>query len=91
MRQTVTTVEEILAEGEEIATVAAVAKKRKIDRSAAYRRIRQCLDRGFLLNDEPFGKGKAMRISLGDPMPEDQSLLPTVEQVIALVKKLSAR
>ena len=91
IRQTVTAFKEIHDQGEEIATVARMAAILKLDRSAAYRRVRQCIDRGFLLNDEPFGKGKAMKISLGDLMPADQSLLPTVDQVIAHMKKWRGR
>jgi hypothetical protein len=94
IRQTVGAVAEICAEqpvGVETATVAEVAARLRLDRSAAYRRIRQCIDRGFLRNEEKIDKGRAMKVAIGDPMPEDQSLLPTVEQVFAHIKKQRPR
>lgn len=94
IRKTVGAVVEICEEppdGVGTATVAGVAAKLKIDRSAAYRRIRQCIDRGFLRSEEKMNKGRAMKVAIGDSMPEDQPLLPTVEQVINYIKKRRKR
>ena len=59
-------------------SVAEVAKKLRLDRSAASRRVRKAISRGYLQNLED-KKGKPYRLVLGDPLPEDQQILPPPE------------
>jgi hypothetical protein len=86
LRETVRAVREICApEGENLpnaaATIKQVAKALKLDRSAASRRVNDCLDRGFLETTEPIKKGRTIRLQLGEPLPDDQDLLPSVTTI----------
>lgn len=98
MRETVSAVARICSDpggqtsfGQMSATVAEVATELKLDRSAAYRRIREAIERGFLQNLERIENGRALKVSIGSPMPQDEPLLPTVEQIIARIKEKRAR
>jgi len=98
IRETVAAVEEICSDTDSsksttaiTATVAEVALNLKLDRSAAHRRIRQAIDRGFLHTLEKIEKGRPIKIVIGDPMPDDESLLPSVEEIIAHIKEQRAR
>jgi len=59
----------------ETVSVSDVAKKLKLDKSAASRRIRIALDRGFLRNAETV-KGRPWQLSLGEPLSDDIDVLP---------------
>jgi hypothetical protein len=52
-----------------------LAAKLALDKSAASRRLRDAIDRGYLVNLET-RKGRPARVVLGDPMPEMVKLLP---------------
>jgi hypothetical protein len=65
---------------ERTATVTEIAKALKIDKSAASRRVRVATERGYLKNLED-RKGRPARIALGEPVPENVELLPTVEAI----------
>jgi hypothetical protein len=54
----------------------------KLDQSAVSRRVRKAISQGYLINDEDRPR-KPTRLKLGDPLPEDQVILPTVEDVEA--------
>jgi hypothetical protein len=56
-------------------SVTEISKQLKLDKSAASRRVRVAVDSGFLRNLEE-KRGRPARITLGDPLPEDQELLP---------------
>ena len=78
VRETVEVVKK-LAKGDPSETqVAAIAKALKLDKATALRRVRAAIDRGYLRNLED-RKGRPARITLGDPMPDDMPILPTVE------------
>jgi hypothetical protein len=64
----------------EAISVSRVAKKLGIDRSSASRRISVALDRGYLKNLERT-KGKPFDLILGDPLPEEIPILPSVESL----------
>jgi hypothetical protein len=64
---------------------AAVATRLKLDKSATSRRIKGALGKGYLVNNE-VRKGRPMQLVMGDPLPEDQTLLPSPE---ALLKAIS--
>ncbi len=62
------------------ATVTAVAKVLKMDRSSALRRVRSALDLGYLRNLED-RRGRPARLQLGSDLPQDAVLLPTVARL----------
>jgi hypothetical protein len=67
-----------LLKGQPVSTTltnAALAAKLRIDKSTALRRVRVAVDKGFLQNLES-AKGRPAKIALGDPMPDDEDLLP---------------
>jgi hypothetical protein len=77
-----TTVEKVgdltLAGGE--TTVVRVASALGIDKSAASRRVKAALDRGYLQNFEEH-RGRPLRLALGDPLPDEVTILPTVAEL----------
>jgi hypothetical protein len=79
-REVVEAVTAILDDGAKYATYAQLAERLKIDRSAANRRGRVAIAGGYLVNQED-RKGKTARLVIGDALPEDVLVLPTVEQI----------
>jgi hypothetical protein len=77
VRETVAKVDELTAGGGE-ASLPEIAKALDLDKSAASRRVRVALNRGYLKNLEE-KRGRPSRVVLGDPLPEDVDILPTVE------------
>ena len=67
-----------LAGGE--TTVQALAQALRLDKSAASRRVRAALDRGHLKNLEE-KRGRPSRLVLGDPLPEEQTILPEPDEL----------
>ena len=81
IRETVEVVEQGLGDSNvEAVTVAAVARALKLDNSTALRRVRAAIDRGHLENLED-RKGRPARLVLGDPLPDDAEVLPSVERL----------
>jgi hypothetical protein len=77
-RETVAAVGELVAvaEGEcQGVTIAAVAQRLKLDKSAASRRVRAAIDKGYLKNLEDH-RGRPARLLPGDPLPEVHEVLP---------------
>ena len=62
------------------ATTVQLAERLNIDRTAAHRRITKAISQGYLINDED-KRGKPMRLRLGDPLPEDEVILPSRKDV----------
>ena len=78
-RDTVQAVAEITAGDEEIrATGKQLEVRLKLDKSAVSRRVRKAIEQGYLINDEDRPR-KPSRLRIGDPLPEDQVILPTLE------------
>lgn len=81
VRETVVAVTEALGGGlssqigDRTTTVREIARRLKIDRSAASRRINAAVDRGYLRNLEE-KQGRPAKIALGDPLPDDVAILP---------------
>jgi len=75
VRETVEQVR-ILTHPEGETTVLAVAQAIGLDKSAASRRVRMATERGYLRNLED-KRGRPSRLVLGDPLPEEQTILPT--------------
>jgi len=75
VRETVSAVQGLLAEGRTEATVREIAAALKLDKSAASRRIAAAIQLGTLRNLEE-RKGRPARVCLGDPLPEEVPVLP---------------
>jgi len=80
VRETVVAVQDIITGSQGEVTVMQVASRINLDKSAAYRRVRVAIDRGFLKNLED-RRGRPARLTLGDPMPEDLEILPKPERL----------
>ena len=81
VRETVEAAQRLLeGSGGDPIIVATVAQELKLDKSAALRRVRTAIDRGYLKNLED-RKGRPARLVLGDPLPEDTEVLPKVEEL----------
>lgn len=78
VRETVAVVAVLVATTGTHTTVTAVAATLKLDKSAALRRVRVAIDRGYLRNLED-KRGRPARIVLGDALPQEVTVLPTVE------------
>ncbi|MBN2416959.1 hypothetical protein JXO52_14020 [bacterium] len=77
-RETVNAVNELLKTLPAGVTIKALTERLKLDRSAVYRRVNGCLDKGYLQNVRERGQRPMMLIP-GDPLPEDVEILPTAE------------
>jgi hypothetical protein len=79
VRETVAAVETLTRSGGE-ATLAQVAGRLRLDKSAASRRVRAAIDAGFV-KDLQEKRGRPLRLVIGEPLSDDRSLLPTGEAV----------
>jgi DNA-binding transcriptional ArsR family regulator len=83
VRETVEAVKKLRENSKgEPATVADLARRLKLDRSAVSRRVRNAKDRGYLRDLEENPR-KPSRLVLGDELPEDLQILPRPEDVRA--------
>jgi hypothetical protein len=73
-RETVAAVAELVA-GRDSTTITAVAGALRLDKSAAWRRARVAMERGYLRNLEE-KRGRPARLVLGDALPEELVVLP---------------
>jgi hypothetical protein len=78
VRATVAAVSDLA--GENGVTQAAVARRLKLDKSAAKRRVDQALLAGYVRNLEE-RKGRPARLVVGDPLPEDIEILPSADRL----------
>jgi hypothetical protein len=70
---------QLLVEGEQPGvSLADVTKKLRIDRSAASRRVKVAIGKGYLRNLDT-RRGHAARLVIGDPLPDNFELLPAPE------------
>jgi hypothetical protein len=93
VRETVKAVSEILDEVPSDApgaTIRQIAGSLEIDRSVAQRRVREGIARGFLTSPEQTKQGKITQVRLGDPLPEDAALLPSVKRVRERLKEIAS-
>ncbi len=75
VRETVEKVAELVSDDSEAVTVAELARKLELDKSATSRRVGSAMDRGHLKNLED-RKGRPARLVPGDPLPDDLEILP---------------
>jgi hypothetical protein len=81
IRETVQAVRSI-AGSDDTASVSEVAAYLKLDTSSASRRCTAAAQRGYLRN-EARSRGKTARYVVGDPLPKEQAILPTVDTLSA--------
>jgi hypothetical protein len=80
VRETVEMVNRLHDETNEEVTIAALAAEIKLDKSAAWRRVRSAMDRGYVKNLED-RKGRPARLVAADALPDDIEILPTPERL----------
>lgn len=80
VRETVEAVRKLLVDGKASITNTELAKALKVDKSNASRRSKSAIASGYLRNEET-RRGKPAQLQLGDSMPDDAAILPTVEQL----------
>lgn len=80
VRETVAALRRLHAEEDESVTIAALAQELELDKSAAWRRVRTAMDRGYVKNLED-RKGRPARLVPGDALPDDIEILPTPERL----------
>jgi hypothetical protein len=78
IREIVGQVRHLLSGEAEHVTQAQLVKATGLDKSTISRRVRQALDQGYLVNQEE-KRGRAHRLVLGDPLPDDVDVLPKPE------------
>jgi hypothetical protein len=82
VRETVEELRNLGAYEDGPATVADLARALKLDKSAAWRRVRSAMDRGYIKNLED-RKGRPARLVTGEPLPEDVEILPAPDKLVA--------
>ncbi len=77
LRESVSAVAALCADGVDGhgVSVSTVARQLRLDKSAASRRLRAALERGYLKNLED-RKGRPARYVVGEPLPDDLDILP---------------
>jgi hypothetical protein len=80
VRETVEMVNRLHDETNEEVTIAALAAEIKLDKSAAWRRVRSAMDRGYVKNLED-RKGRPARLVAAEALPDDIEILPTPERL----------
>jgi hypothetical protein len=86
VRETVEAVAELGgSDGAEVST-RAVGERLRLDRTTAYRRVQAARAENYLRNLED-RKGHPTRLVLGDPLPADRDVLPTVDVLAEVVEE----
>ena len=80
VRETVEMVERLRDETERDVTIAMLAEELRLDKSAAWRRVRSAIDRGYLENKED-RKGRPAKLVVADALPDDIEILPSLERL----------
>lgn len=83
VRETVEAVKAIIGHSECSVSNKELGEYLKLDKSAISNRVKQAIHLGYLINQEidKDKKGKSSKLVLGEPMPEEQEILPTVERL----------
>jgi hypothetical protein len=80
VRETVRAVGDLTLEGGET-SITKLAAMLQIDKASASRRVRSAIDGGYLQNLED-RRGRPARLTLGDPLPDEVTILPDPDQVL---------
>jgi hypothetical protein len=79
LRDTVKAVAELgEAAGDDGVSLTALGARLKLDKSSASRRAKEAIAKGYLKNLED-KRGRPAKLVLGDPLPDDISVLPSLE------------
>jgi hypothetical protein len=81
VRETVDTVADLIANGQDTVSQAEIGRALKLDKSAVSRRVRQAITAGYLRNTEEGKPGRKAKLVLGDPLPDELELLPDPSQL----------
>ncbi len=80
VREIVEALRKMNNESDEASTIAELARELELDKSAAWRRVRTAMDRGYIKNLED-RKGRPARLVPGDALPDDIEILPSPERL----------
>jgi hypothetical protein len=80
VRETVEKLRLLYSDKSEPVTIVKLAEELELDKSAAWRRVRAAIDRGYIKNLED-RKGRPAQLVPGEPLPDDVDILPTVERL----------
>jgi hypothetical protein len=80
VRESVATVADLVVQHPDGVGLSELGRVLKLDKSAVSRRARSAASRGYLLNRED-KRGKPARYVLGEPLPDELELLPSVDTV----------
>jgi hypothetical protein len=78
VRETVEAVKRCLGNGGGDVSLTALAKALRLDKNSVHHRVGKAIKAGYLLNNQE-RRGKPAQIVLGEPLPEEQDLLPAPE------------
>ncbi len=81
VRDTVDVIQRLTAGGDPC-SVTQVARVLKLDASTVSRRVKAAIASGFVVDYEP-KPGRPRRLVIGEPLPHDRPILPTVEALAA--------
>lgn len=82
VRETIAAVGElVLTSAGEGVQIVDVARRLDIDKAAAYRRVKVAERKGYLVNLEN-KRGRPARLVLGEPLPEEEEVLPSPEVLV---------
>lgn len=85
VRQVVVTLQSLLNSTKTQANITEVANAQGINKSNASRHVKRAIECGYIVNEE-IKKGCEAKLVLGEPMPEDGQVLPTVAQLLEAVQ-----
>jgi hypothetical protein len=88
VRETVTSVAGLLGPDRATVTASEVAKSLNLSDSGAWLRVKKALRAHYLVNDEP-RKGQPAKLRLGMPLPRDERLLPSPQEIAKTLKRES--
>jgi Mn-dependent DtxR family transcriptional regulator len=77
-------------ENKKSVSITDIAKHLGVNKSTIQKRIGEALEKGFLVSPRIVG-GRAAQIRLGDPIPNDNRILPTPKNVKDMYRKLKGK
>lgn len=81
VRETVEVARRLLVDSDdEPITIKVIGDELELDKQPAYRRVQMALEDGYLKNLED-RKGRPAKLVLGDPLPDDQEILPDPKEL----------
>jgi hypothetical protein len=81
IRETVEATAELLQEGADFVTIKDLEARLGLGRDATSRRVREALLLGYLVDAAEGRSGKQKQLRLGDPLPGDVSILPSLQDL----------